>query len=231
MLEMVDGGMPPPVLSPRTLALKAISQICKDNDSPDTRQILANLTDRLFDFVHNGWEVSRDDGMAVTDGGIALCLLESYSIAAMESDAGPIWTSRHLPVVADMITSAMARPVMNFGEFECTALKLALNTTNNNPAAANVFSRGELLNNRESSVMADSVEKTSVAVAHGYLAILLGYLSLGSRVRRRLEEKSQGSGTTYLLNSIQQFMNLHDKVETDEMTTSLQRLVNMRPLE
>ncbi|TDZ37268.1 hypothetical protein CTRI78_v011154 [Colletotrichum trifolii] len=138
-------GMPPPVLSPRTLALKAVSEICRDNDSPDTRQILANLTDRLFDFVHNGWEVSRDDGMAVTDGGIALCLLESYSIAAMESDAGPIWTSRHLPVVADMITSAMARPVMNCGEFECTALKLALNTTNNNPAAANVFSRGELL--------------------------------------------------------------------------------------
>lgn len=75
-------------------------------------------------------------------------------------------------------------------------------------------------------IQADSVEKTSVAVAHGYLAILLGYLSLGSQVRRRLEEKSHGRGTKYLLDSIQEFMALHQKLDTDELTTSLQNLVN-----
>ncbi|KAL0944169.1 rheb small monomeric gtpase [Colletotrichum truncatum] len=284
-------------LSPRMLALKVLSVLCKDSDGPATWNILASLTDQLFGFVKEGWETSRVKGMGGTEGGVALSLLEGYSIAAMQSEAGPRWTKRYLPVLADILTAAMARPMAQFGEFESTTLKLALNTTNNNPTAAGAFSRGELfrelaatslaafelleqsvrngafsteiyemlmlmlgvmintsehclstrqsvdawqehdgspldklievyLDNRESAVMADSVEKTSVAVAHGYLAILLGYLSLGSQVPQRLKEKSQGKGIKYLLDSIQEFMTLHAKVDTDELTTSLQNLVN-----
>lgn len=290
-------GSPPAVLSPRTVALKAISVLCKDGDSTATRHILSSLTDQLFGFAETGWQNCRAHGMEGTDGGLALSLLEGYSIAAMESDAGPRWTKRYLPILADVLTTAMARPLQEFGNFESTALKLALNTTNNNPVAASAFSRGDLfrelaeasvagfelleqsvrkgafskdvyetlmlllgvmintsehslsarqsvdawqgqdgstldrlievyLENRDSAGTADSVEKTSVAVAHGYLAILLGYLSLGSQVRRRLEEKSHGRGTKYLLDSIQEFMALHQKLDTDELTTSLQNLVN-----
>uniref|UniRef100_L2FMR7 Rheb small monomeric gtpase n=1 Tax=Colletotrichum fructicola (strain Nara gc5) TaxID=1213859 RepID=L2FMR7_COLFN len=290
-------GSPPRNLSPRILALKVLSLLCKDNDGLATRAILASLTDRLFGFVKKGWEHSRAQGMGTTEGGIALSLLEGCSIMAMQSEAGPQWTKRYLPILADILTAAMSRPMAEFGEFESTTLKLALNTTNNNPTAAGAFSRGELfrelaatslaafelleqsirngafskdiyeilmlmlgvmintsehcpstrqsvdawqgddgspleklmevyLDNRESAVMADSVEKTSVAVAHGYLAILLGYLCLGSQVRRRLEEKSQRRGIKYLLDSIQEFMALHAKVDTDELTTSLQNLVN-----
>ncbi|KAF4780545.1 hypothetical protein HER10_EVM0012770 [Colletotrichum scovillei] len=288
---------PPTVLSPRTVALKAISVLCKDGDSTATRHILSSLTDQLFGFAETGWQDCRAHGMEGTDGGLALSLLEGYSIAAMESDAGPRWTKRYLPIFADVLTTAMARPLQEFGDFESTALKLALNTTNNNPVAASAFGRGDLfrelaeasvagfelleqsvrkgafskdvyetlmlllgvmintsehspsarhsvdawqgqdgstldrlvevyLDNRDSAGTADSVEKTSVAVAHGYLAILLGYLSLGSQVRRRLEEKSHGRGTKYLLDSIQEFMALHQKLDTDELTTSLQNLVN-----
>ncbi|KXH43542.1 hypothetical protein CNYM01_13201 [Colletotrichum nymphaeae SA-01] len=288
---------PPTVLSPRTVALKAISVLCKDGDSTATRHILSSLTDQLFGFAETGWQDCRAHGMEGTDGGLALSLLEGYSIAAMESDAGPRWTKRYLPIFADVLTTAMARPLQEFGDFESTALKLALNTTNNNPVAASAFSRGDLfrelaeasvagfelleqsvrkgafskdvyetlmlllgvmintsehspsarhsvdawqgqdgstldrlvevyLDNRDSAGTADSVEKTSIAVAHGYLAILLGYLSLGSQVRRRLEEKSHGRGTKYLLDSIQEFMALHQKLDTDELTTSLQNLVN-----
>ncbi|KAK1538680.1 hypothetical protein CPAR01_08793 [Colletotrichum paranaense] len=290
-------GSPPTVLSPRTVALKAISVLCKDGDSTATRHILSSLTDQLFGFAETGWQHCRAHGMEGTDAGLALSLLEGYSIAAMESDAGPRWTKRYLPIFADVLTTAMARPLQEFGDFESTALKLALNTTNNNPVAASAFSRGDLfrelaeasvagfelleqsvhkgafskdvyetlmlllgvmintsehspsarhsvdawqgqdgstldrlievyLDNRDSAGTADSVEKTSVAVAHGYLAILLGYLSLGSQVRRRLEEKSHGRGTKYLLDSIQEFMALHQKLDTDELTTSLQNLVN-----
>ncbi|KAK1657601.1 hypothetical protein BDP55DRAFT_734800 [Colletotrichum godetiae] len=290
-------GSPPVVLSPRTVALKAISVLCKDGDSTATRHILSSLADQLFGFAETGWENCRAHGIEGTDGGLALSLLEGYSIAAMESDAGPRWTKRYLPIFADILTIAMARPMQEFGDFESTVLKLALNTTNNNPVAASAFSRGDLfrelaetsvagfelleqsvrkgafskdvyetlmlllgvmintsehspsvrqsvdawqgqdgstldrlievyLENRDSAGTADSVEKTSVAVAHGYLAILLGYLSLGSQVRRRLEEKSHGRGTKYLLDSIQEFMALHQKLDTDELTTSLQNLVN-----
>ncbi|OHE93347.1 hypothetical protein CORC01_11356 [Colletotrichum orchidophilum] len=290
-------GSPPVTLSPRTVALKAISVLCKDGDSTATRHILSGLTDQLFGFAETGWEQCRAHGIEGTDGGLALSLLEGYSIAAMESDASSRWTKRYLPILADILTTAMARPMQQFGNFESTALKLALNTTNNNPVAASAFSQGDLfrelaeasvagfglleqsirkgafskdvyetlmlllgvmintsehcpsarqsidawqgqggssldrligvyLENRESVGTADSVEKTSVAVVHGYLAILLGYLSLGKQVRQRLEEKSHGSGTKYLLDSIQEFMALHQKLDTDELTTSLQNLVN-----
>ncbi|KAK2008630.1 hypothetical protein LZ32DRAFT_631451 [Colletotrichum eremochloae] len=289
-------GSPPAVLSPRMVALKAISVLC-NGDSPAAHDILAGLTDQLFAFAEKGWEQSRAEGIEGTVGGLALSLLEGHSIAAMESDAGSRWTELYLPIVADILTAAMVRPMQQFGGFETTTLKLALNTTNNNPAAANAFSRGELfrelaeasvvgfgllqqsvrqgafskgvyetlmlllgvminttehcpstrrpadfwqgqdespldrlmdvyLENRESVGTADSVEKTSIAVAHGYLAILLGYLSLGSQVRRRLEEKSHGKGAKYLLDSIEEFMSLHQKLDTDELTTSLQNLVN-----
>ncbi|KAK1594710.1 uncharacterized protein LY79DRAFT_588907 [Colletotrichum navitas] len=289
-------GSPPTVLSPQMVALKAISVLC-NGDSPAIRDILAGLTDHLFAFAEKGWEQSRAEGIEGTVGGLALSLLEGHSIAAMESDAGSRWTELYLPIVADILTAAMARPMQEFGGFETTALKLALNTTNNNPAAASAFSRGELfrelaeasvvgfgllqhsvrqgafskdvyetlmlllgvminttehcpstrrsvdswqgrdespldrlidvyLENRESADTADSVEKTSIAVAHGYLAILLGYLSLGSQVRGRLVEKSHGKGTKYLLDSIEEFMSLHQKLDTDELTTSLQNLVN-----
>lgn len=76
---------------------------------------------------------------------------------------------------------------------------------------------------------ADSYEQTSLAVAHGYLAILLGYISMDDRTRRWLLAKSGGKGTQYLLSSIREFMALHEKVAdaaTDDMATSLGRLVN-----
>ncbi|KAF6840794.1 rheb small monomeric gtpase [Colletotrichum musicola] len=290
-------GSPPDVFSPRMLSLKVLAVLCKDSDGPATHDILAGLTDQLFSFAQRGWDTSRAQGMDKTEGGVALSLLEGYSIAAMQSEAGSRWTKRYLPILADILTAAMARPMDEFGEFESTTLKLALNTTNNNATAASAFSRGELfrelaetslaafelleqsvrrgafsrdiyemlmlvlgvmintseycpstrqsveswqgldaspldklievyLENRESAVTADSVEKTSVAVAHGYLAILLGYLSLSAQVRRRLEEKSNGMGTKYLLDSIYGFMTLNAKINTDESTASLQNLVN-----
>ncbi|WYZ39022.1 hypothetical protein EsH8_III_000936 [Colletotrichum jinshuiense] len=137
-------GSPPTTLSPRTVALKALSVVCKDGDSPATRDILAGLADQLFGFFEKGWDKCRVEGIEGTDGGIALSLLEGYSIAAMQSEAGPRWTKRYLPILADILTAAMIRPMQQFGDFETTTLKLALNTTNNNPIAASAFGRGEL---------------------------------------------------------------------------------------
>lgn len=137
-------GSPPEVFSPRMLSLKVLSVLCKDSDGPATHDILAGLTDQLFSFAQKGWETSRTQGMDKTEGGVALSLLEGYSIAAMQSEAGSQWTKRYLPILADILTAAMARPMDEFGEFESTTLKLALNTTNNNATAASAFSRGEL---------------------------------------------------------------------------------------
>ncbi|ROT40896.1 hypothetical protein SODALDRAFT_356916 [Sodiomyces alkalinus F11] len=82
------------------------------------------------------------------------------------------------------------------------------------------------LENHELSGSADSVEQTSLAVTYGYLAILLGYLCLNSAFRQRMEAKSQGEGIKYLLTSIREFLALHEKAAMDDMTTSLQGLIN-----
>ncbi|OLN95429.1 hypothetical protein CCHL11_09428 [Colletotrichum chlorophyti] len=156
-------GTPPTLVSPRTIALKTLSVLCHDGDSPVIQDILSGLTDQLFGFVETGWEQSRADGMTTTNGGISLSLLEGYSIAAMQSEAGPRWTQRYLPILADILTAAMARPMGQFADFESTTLKLTLNTTNNNPTAASAFSRGELFRElAESSVSGFELLQQSV---------------------------------------------------------------------
>jgi hypothetical protein len=80
----------------------------------------------------------------VKNGSLALSLLEAHSIAAMESDAGPRWTSRYLPTVADLLSTVLRQIIDLSGDFAPRVLKLALNTTNNNPAGASAFSRGDL---------------------------------------------------------------------------------------
>ncbi|KAL2753935.1 hypothetical protein ACRALDRAFT_2035969 [Sodiomyces alcalophilus JCM 7366] len=82
------------------------------------------------------------------------------------------------------------------------------------------------LENHDLSGSADSVEQTSLAVTYGYLAIFLGHLCLSSAFRQRMEAKSQGKGIKYLLTSIREFLALHEKAAMDDMTTSLQGLIN-----
>lgn len=77
------------------------------------------------------------------------------------------------------------------------------------------------------SGQADSYEQTQLVVAYGYLAILLGYLSLEPDVRRHLNYRSSGRGVKYVLGTIREFMAFHEKVAaaTDDMSQSLQSLM------
>ncbi|KAF7544979.1 hypothetical protein G7Z17_g9539 [Cylindrodendrum hubeiense] len=60
--------------------------------------------------------------------------------------------------------------------------------------------------NKASTSEADSVEKSQLSVAVGYLAVLLGYLSLVGSVRRRLADRTGGEGVSGLIGSIQEFI-------------------------
>ncbi|KAH7362944.1 hypothetical protein B0T11DRAFT_281756 [Plectosphaerella cucumerina] len=85
------------------------------------------------------------------------------------------------------------------------------------------------MDHRESSGKAESYEQTSLAVAHGYLAILLGYVSLDKTALRTVFQRGNATLPRHVLGSIREFMTLHDRVTdttNDDTTTSLVRLVN-----
>jgi hypothetical protein len=79
----------------------------------------------------------------------------------------------------------------------------------------------------DNSGQADSVEKTQLNVAFGYLAVLLGYLALSSSVRQLISSKSSGQGLRNLIGSIQEFIAHHRTLDQRaEVTLRLQDLVN-----
>ena len=60
---------------------------------------------------------------------------------------------------------------------------------------------------------ADSVEKTQLNVAVGYLAILLGYLCLSGTTRRRFDSLNRGAGLQCLVDSIREFMQVFTSID------------------
>ncbi|KAK7398006.1 hypothetical protein QQX98_012634 [Neonectria punicea] len=78
--------------------------------------------------------------------------------------------------------------------------------------------------NKASTSEADSVEKSQLSVAVGYLAVLLGYLSLVESVRRRLAERTGGEGVSGLIGSILEFIGMYRSV--DSKVHELEGLVN-----
>ncbi|KAI5461049.1 hypothetical protein BGZ63DRAFT_384802 [Mariannaea sp. PMI_226] len=80
------------------------------------------------------------------------------------------------------------------------------------------------LQHQASTSEADSVEKSQLSVAVGYLAVLLGYLSLVGTVRRRLVQRTDGEGIRGLIGSIQEFIRMYRSV--DSKVHELEGLVN-----
>ncbi|KAI8657329.1 WAPL domain-containing protein [Fusarium keratoplasticum] len=80
------------------------------------------------------------------------------------------------------------------------------------------------LQNQASMSEADSVEKSQLTVAFGYLAVLLGYLSLIDSARQRFAEQAGSGGISSLISSIQEFIGMYRSV--DNKVTELEGLVN-----
>jgi hypothetical protein len=131
----------PTLLSPRTLALKALNLLIQHGVS-ETELFSPTVTDRLFSIVSNHtnptcWDFPRQPESI--DFYLALCLLEQHSVSAMQSTVGSRWNSEYLPIVADILGVALQRPADKFDDLESLVLKLTLNTTNNNHEAGGMF--------------------------------------------------------------------------------------------
>ncbi|KAF4964116.1 hypothetical protein FSARC_7946 [Fusarium sarcochroum] len=71
---------------------------------------------------------------------------------------------------------------------------------------------------------ADSVEKSKLGVAFGYLSVLLGYLSLVDSTQQRFAQQAGGGGLSGLIGSIKEFIGMYRSV--DNKVTELEGLVN-----
>ncbi|KAK3359264.1 wings apart-like protein regulation of heterochromatin-domain-containing protein [Lasiosphaeria hispida] len=281
----------PTSLSPRTLALKCLDLIMRQpSHSPGESEIFSPaVTDRLFSTLSTSassegeacWDLPSHQES--TDFYLALYVLESQSISAMQSNQGSRWTRRYVPVVVNILEKALRRPIDKFNDLESLTLRITLNTTNNNPEAVRMFVDNSLLQElagsacrafetvlnsmkvdaflskvHESLIMmlgvminfcvyyppasqsleevgdstasaldrlirifadnhsktsdADSMEKTQLNVALGYLSILLGYLCLCESIRERFILVHPKKSIQPLLDSINEFIAFHHKV-------------------
>ncbi|ROW08886.1 hypothetical protein VMCG_02794 [Cytospora schulzeri] len=273
----------PFMLSPRRLALKALELVVKHSGAVGDELFSAKVTDQLFTLLSNAsdpdsWKYPRTDESV--DFHLALTLLESYSVQAMQTESKERWTFKHLPIIADTLETTLRLNTNRLGEIGLLVLKLTLNTANNNHDAANAFiekgtvrtlanalcdtfqtatksvddadvfnghleslllmlgvminfsehdrnTGGSLLSILEDSQApldrlirlfldhhaatseADSVEKSQLNVAFGYLSLLLGYMSLYEPVRQRFSSMHKAGNMVPLLDSIREFIAYH----------------------
>ena len=131
----------PFMLSPRRLALKALELVVKHSGPVEGELFSPEVTDHLFsllaDAEPDSWKYPRTDESI--DFHLALSLLESYSVQAMQTESKDRWTFKHLPIIADTLGTTLRRGNGRLGEVGLLVLKLTLNTANNNHDAATAF--------------------------------------------------------------------------------------------
>lgn len=136
---------PPARLSPRTLALKCLQLL--GPRAQERRLFPPVVVDQLFQVLSESltsdpWGQDVDDTI---DFSIALFIIESISIVAMETGSAAKWTADYIPIVADVFSASLRRPGVTPDELDLLILRLVLNTTNNNSAGVDVFVLGGIL--------------------------------------------------------------------------------------
>lgn len=132
----------PFMLSPRRLALKALELVVKNAGIAGEEFFSTAVTDQLFTLlrdapVPDAWAFPHQDESI--DFQLALTLLESHSMQAMQGESKERWTFKHLPVLADTLATTLRRRSGRLGEIGMLVMKLALNTSNNNHDAPTAF--------------------------------------------------------------------------------------------
>lgn len=132
----------PFMLSPRRLALKSMELVVKNAGAVGDEFFSSGVTDQLFSLlkhapVPDAWGFPHQDESI--DFQLALTLLESHSVYAMQSESKERWTFRHLPVIADTLGTTLHRCNRRWGEIGMLVLKFTLNTSNNNHDAPTAF--------------------------------------------------------------------------------------------
>ncbi|KAI1491126.1 hypothetical protein F5X96DRAFT_495791 [Biscogniauxia mediterranea] len=111
--------------------------------------------------------------------------------------------------------------LINFAEHSSLVRQIVNDCHHEGKQPVNDFIRLFLENHRRTSE-ADSMEKSHLNVAFGYLSVLLGYLSLHAPVRQKLKANHSARSIGPLIDSIREFIAHYEKVESamDESESS-----------
>ncbi|KAI1500919.1 hypothetical protein F5X99DRAFT_384369 [Biscogniauxia marginata] len=102
--------------------------------------------------------------------------------------------------------------LINFSEHSSLVRQVVNDCHHDAKQPVDEFIRLFLENHRRTSE-ADSMEKSHLNVAFGYLAVLLGYLSLHAPVRQKLKSNHSAKSIGPLIDSIREFIAHYEKVE------------------
>ncbi|KAK3951253.1 wings apart-like protein regulation of heterochromatin-domain-containing protein [Pseudoneurospora amorphoporcata] len=159
----------PELVSPRTLALKCLDLIMRQSTqmSDEFEVFSAEVTDQLFAVLAAGasdqacWDFPKEQ--ASIDFFLALYVLESHSIYAMQSHLSHKWTTQYVPIVADVLETTLTRPADKFNDLESLTLRITLNMTNHNhDASGTLVNKGLLQNLAQSACVAFDVVLNSM---------------------------------------------------------------------
>lgn len=190
----------PSTLSPRSLALKALDLVDKQSSSTAAGDefFSHDVTDRLFSILSNAsdlrsWDLPGEDDSV--DFYLAVSLLESHSIQAMQTESKEQWTTKHLPIIADTLGATLRHNTGHLSQLGVLVLKLTLNAANNNHDASAAFvEKGTLRDLAEALCDTFNTAKNSVAAEEVFSSIIQSLLlMLGVMINFSEHDPSAGS--------------------------------------
>jgi hypothetical protein len=132
-------------LSPRRLALKFVDTCCKP--TPTTSSCLDGVgvfAEHLFSALEEYLQSSDGSSKDKLDYHLAASILEAHSATATEEDTIPRWTWPYLPAITKVLALSLGGRGSQISGFGMTMLKLAMNSTNNNPSASEALANSSL---------------------------------------------------------------------------------------
>ncbi|OBT65959.1 hypothetical protein VE03_03155 [Pseudogymnoascus sp. 23342-1-I1] len=161
LLEMhIWGEVQPTRLSPRLVALACLVPVAKQNrESGIARGIVSDeIKEELFSIVNlyteeSSWEPTGRLQLANLHLTISILELSSLSLSHSSGDTG--WESRHLAVIREITHVALRAAPSELSSTKALVLGLALNITNNNSLASEVFSTAGFIRDAFDAILSD----------------------------------------------------------------------------
>ncbi|EMT64942.1 hypothetical protein FOC4_g10010915 [Fusarium odoratissimum] len=230
-------GRRPEKLSPQTLALQLLNVLCQRIDAMHSSVVVKDVENDLETVLSHCTSTNPRTDAATA---LVISILESQSGLAMNDANEVTWIAQQSHQVARILENSLQQWPDKLGNIEVAILKLSINMSNTThgaaafkhcaPARENITGAQldglvtVYLQNQALMLEADSVEKSKLSVAFGYLSVLLGYLSLEDAARQRLKEQAGSEGLPGLIGSIKEFIGMYRSV--DNKVTELEGLVN-----
>ncbi|KFY11019.1 hypothetical protein V491_07367, partial [Pseudogymnoascus sp. VKM F-3775] len=161
LLEMkIWGEVQPTRLSPRSVALACLYCVAKKNrESGIVGSIVSDETaESLFSIINlyteeSSWQPTGPLQLADLHLTISILELNSLGLTRIPGDTG--WESRHLAVIREIAHVVLRAAPTEVSSTKALVLGLALNITNNNSLASEIFSTASFIHDAFSAILTD----------------------------------------------------------------------------